>query len=571
MSPRRTPTPAQNRLSNTLAHAALEAAGNVVFVTDRSGTIIWVNSAFTRVTGWTPEEAIGQNPRILQSGLHDRHYYARLWSEITTGRCFTSRVVNRSRDGRLYTVAQTVTPLPRGSADPTHFVAFQEDVSAEVEYARELEYLAYTDPLTGLENRRALLARLDEAWRRREPLAVMLMDMDDFKGINDRFGHEEGDNSLRRVATVLRRHDCGVAAFRLGGDEFVVLATGSTALDRPAMEDCAREIRARIAACDAGAGFTPLSVSIGVAFAPADGRDSSAILRSADLALARAKHDKTGVEIYTPDLGRVASREMAIRQDIAHALGSGQLTLAYQPIRSLASGATVAVEALLSWRHPRYGEIPRSEFAPIAERSGYMAPIGEWALREAVRRHVRRYRATGVRLHVDVSPVQLLDPLFAPRLSRVLAQEGLPGKLLDIEVTESMEFAASGVNEMLEAIDRLGIGIVIDGFGSGATPLGHLANLPVSGLKFAGSAVVEITRSRRHRDFIAGIIRLVHQAGLRVIAEGVESMEQAEVLLGIHCDEGQGVYLGYPMADTSLHAAQLAEVNLPPGAAAAAG
>ena len=223
------------KLPRALAQAALEAAGSSVFVTDSSGTILWVNAAFSRVTGWSPEEAIGQNPRILQSGLHDRHYYAKLWSEIRAGRSFTSRVVNRTRNGDLYVVAQTVTPLPVGNPNPTHFVAFQEDVSAEVEHARELEYLAFTDPLTGLGNRRALLERLDEAWRHREPVALLLMDMDDFKGINDRFGHAQGDQALRKMGDVLREAAAGPAASLVISGAFLALDRRYIAADKQAV------------------------------------------------------------------------------------------------------------------------------------------------------------------------------------------------------------------------------------------------------------------------------------------------------------------------------------------------
>lgn len=285
-------------LPGGIAEAALEQAGSVVFITDARGEITWVNTTFTRVTGWSREEARGENPHILQSGLHDDYYYHRLWTAISSGQCFSSRVVNRTRDGSLYVVAQTVTPLPRGSSNPTHFVAFQEDVSREMEHARELRQLAYGDPLTGLGNRRALLERLEVAWRRGEGVALLLMDMDNFKGINDSFGHDVGDDALRQVAEAIR--ETGVPAFRLGGDEFVALVTGRDEACRETAESVAWKIRGNVARRRVGPEGRALSVSIGVACNWGHAPDSSGLLRRADMALAAAKGVGGGVRSSRP-------------------------------------------------------------------------------------------------------------------------------------------------------------------------------------------------------------------------------------------------------------------------------
>ncbi len=543
------------KLPRALAQAALEAAGSVVFVTDASGAIIWANAAFGRVTGWSPEEAIGQNPRILQSGLHDEHYYARLWSEIRSGRSFTSRVVNRTRNGDLYVVAQTVTPLPVGNPSPTHYVAFQEDVSAEVDHARELEYLAFTDPLTGLGNRRALLERLDEAWRQREHVALLLMDMDDFKGINDRFGHAQGDQALRNMGDVLREAVGGPAAFRLGGDEFVLVMIGDAGSEGGEAEDCAWRIRADVSSRGVEFLGHPLSVSVGIALAPRDGRDSSALLRCADLALGSAKLARSGVMAYSPAMGRAAMRELALRQDLEMAISRGQISLAHQPVRALTTGRIVSVQAVGCWHHPRHGAVPQEEFLPLAEQTGQMVAIGEWVLREAIRLHVRNHSGSGVRLAVPVAADQLHDPLFPARLGRLLLTEGMNGDLLDIEISDSRRLEERGAGEVLGAIRRLGVGVVVDDFASGVGQLGQLADFPVTALKLNRSVVREKLRSRHYRGLLRGVIRLVHDAGIRVIGEGVESPEDVEMLCSIGCDEGQGSYLGQPCADLAVEVA----------------
>ncbi|MCO5200398.1 MAG: EAL domain-containing protein [Chloroflexi bacterium] len=543
------------KLPRALAQAALEAAGSVVFVTDASGAIIWVNAAFGRVTGWSPEEAIGQNPRILQSGLHDKHYYAGLWSEIRAGRSFSARMVNRARNGDLCVVAQTVTPLPVGNPNPTHYVAFQEDVSAEVEHARELEYLAFTDPLTGLGNRRALLERLDEAWRHREPVALLIMDIDDFKGINDRFGHAQGDQALRHMGDVLREAVGGPAAFRLGGDEFVLLMIGDPGSDAGQAEDCAWRIRADVSSRGVESLGHPFSVSVGLALAPRDGRDSSTLLRCADLALGSAKLARSGVMVYSPAMGRAAMRELALRQDLEMAIPRGQLSLAHRPVRALTTGRIVSVQAVACWRHPRHGAVPQEEFLPLAEQTGQMAAVGEWVLKEAIRCHVRNYSGSGVRLAVHIAADQLHDPLFPARLGRLLLAEGMNADLLDIEISGSRRIEERGAGDALGAIRRLGAGVVVDDFASGVAQLGHLADFPVTALKLNRSVVREKLRSRHYRQLLRGVITLAHSAGIRVIGEGVESPEDVEALRSIGCDEGQGYYLGQPGAELAVEAA----------------
>jgi diguanylate cyclase (GGDEF)-like protein len=464
-------------------------------------------------------------------------------------------MVNRMQNGNLYVVTQTVTPLPVGSPNPTHFVAFQEDVSAEVEHARELEYLAFTDPLTRLGNRRALLERLDEAWRQREPIALLLMDMDDFKGINDRFGHAQGDLALRKMGDVLRDAVGGRSAFRLGGDEFVLAMTGDSASDAGQAEDCAWRIRADVASRGVEFPGHPLSVSVGVALAPRDGRDSSTLLRCADLALGSAKLTRSGVMVYSPAMGRAAMRELALRQDLEMAIPRGQISLAYQPVRALTTGRIVAVQAVVRWRHPRHGVVPQEEFLPFAEQTGQMVALGEWVLKEAIRSHVRNYQGSGVRLAVHVAADQLQNPLFPARLGRLLLAEGMNGDLLDIEISNLHRLESRGAGEVLGAIRRLGVGVVVDDFTSGAAQLGHLADFPVTALKLNRSVVREKLQFRHYRRLLRGVITLVHAAGIRVIGEGVESLEDAELLRSIECDEGQGYYLGQPEAEVAMEAA----------------
>lgn len=540
-------------LPDGLATAALEASGSVVFVTNAEGTIVWVNEVFTRVTGWSRADALGANPRILQSGLHDPGYYRQLWSTIKSGRSFSSRVVNRTRGGSLYVVAQTVTPLPRGSSRPQHFVAFQEDISEGVEHQQELEYLAYTDPLTGLGNRRALLARLNLAERLHERFALLLIDVDDFKLINDRFGHERGDDALRAVAAGLGRSRPGLQ-FRLGGDEFVALLFADGRLRSAAAERAAWELREAVNA-QLAPSLPRISISVGVALSPQDGRDPGTLLRAADVALCAAKAGNSAVQVYERTLGLTARRESTLRLDLAAAIRRGQVSVAYQPIRDLKSGLVVSMEALAQWRHPRFGDVPLEEFLPLAERTGEIVSIGDTVLREAMAANAPLCRATGLRLAVNVSPVQLQDTLFAARLARVCREAGMPPGLLDVEIFASSKLEDPLVGGVLQDLRRLGIGVVVDAFGAGVSRLSYLADFPVTGLKLDSGLVRNVSQSSRHRALVGGIISVAHGAGLRVIGEGVESQIQLDLLRDLGCDEGQGAYLGKPGARAELEAA----------------
>ncbi len=534
------------QLPQGLATAALEASGSVVLVTDRTGKIVWVNSAFTRVTGWSKEEAIGENPRILQSGLHDRFYYQTLWQAIAAGERFQSTVINRSRDGALYIVAQTVTPFPPGTKHPTHFVAFQEDVSAEIEHKRELEVLAYSDALTGLGNRRALMTKLDVLTRDQRNAALFLLDVDDFKGVNDRYGHAQGDLALCHVANSIRRAVPTADAYRLGGDEFVMLIAGEEPLDPGALRAHAQAMRDEVGSRVGGIEMPRLSISVGAAVTPRDGCESGSLLRAADLALGVAKSSGKGIQTYEPKLGQAALRELTLRQDLKHAVGRGEIDVVFQPIRDLKSKRLVSFEALARWQHPHYGPINPTEFIRIAEGNGAISVIGEFVLRTALAASTESCRGSEIRLAVNVSPSQLSDRLFPTRVARLLAMTGMPARLVDLEFTESGTLADPAARRAIQDLHSLGVGLVVDDFGAGFSQFSYLADFPMTALKLDGALVNNLERSDRHRSLVKGIVTVAHEMGVRVIGECIETNAQLDQLLEIGCDEGQGFYLGRP-------------------------
>ena len=526
-----------------LARSALRAAGSAVFVTDAEGTILWVNDAFTELTGWSAVEAVGENPRILQSGLQDVHYYARLWTAIKSGHPFSSTVVNRTKAGALFTVAQTVTPLPRGSRRPTHFVAFQEDIREEVARAREMEYLAYSDALTTLGNRRAALERLATVGARRETAAVLLLDLDEFKQINDRFGHDQGDAALRDIATALRATLPGVPAFRLGGDEFVAILPEKDNLLRE-VDLAVRRIRDAVALVNPPGTGIQFGVTVGCALVPRDGRSPSDLLRAADIALRRAKAASTGFAVYQPEWGSESARELRLTVDLQYAALRGQIHPHYQPICDLHSGRVTSFEALARWVHPLYGQVEPSEFIPLAERCGQISAVGRAMLALATGQRAWAASRAGVRLAVNVSPSELADALFPARLRRTLETCGFPPGLLDLEITESSDLEHPIVRRVINQLARLGVGLVIDDLGAGFSRLSYIADFPVTAIKLDKTFVQRASDSEGHRTLIKKVIEGAQALGVRVIGEGIETPLQLSILRDAGCDEGQGYLFG---------------------------
>jgi diguanylate cyclase (GGDEF)-like protein len=421
----------------------------------------------------------------------------------------------------------------------------------------ELKRQALHDPLTGLANRVLFADRLEHALaRRRELVAVLYLDLDDFKTVNDTLGHEAGDELLARTAerirATVRTHD---TAARLGGDEFAILLEDSPDL-RVAAMIAERLLHVLAAPVEIQGRYVVIRASIGISLGVAGQTDAPAMMREADIAMYLAKGQGKGrYAVFEPTMHLNVVRGFELRSDLEHAAARGQLRLEYQPIVSLATGRPFGVEALLRWDHPERGLLPPLDFVPLAEATGLILPIGRWVIDEACGTLARLADAVGVpdlRMNVNLSPIQLSDPLLIPTIERAIAEHAIAPSSLVLELTETAVPDPDGAARVLGALHGLGVRLAIDDFGSGYSSLGHLGRMPVDILKLDRTFIQSLNADDRSEALAAGVIALGRSLGLQIVAEGIERPEQLDILRGLACELGQGNWLARPMREEDL-------------------
>lgn len=540
------------------AAAALENTTEGVIFSDRSGQIVAVNRAFTAVSGYEADEVIGKTPRMLQSGRHDRAFYATMWLVIReTGR-WQGEVWNRRKDGGVYPALLNVSEVRDEAGIVTHYVGVVSDLSAMKESAARLDHLVHHDALTDLPNRLLFHARVEHtiAQTPGSRLAVLILGVDGFKHINESLGHPAGDELLRRLAARLRglnRASSTVA--RRGGDEFGVLIEGITNPESAGragwnmLEGIAKpfEVDGR---------EVYLTCSAGISLYPDDGTDFANLLQNAEVALHRAKgRGGNTYQFYTAEMTERAFERFVIESDLRHAVERHELVLHFQPQFSLHTGELTGVEALARWQHPERGLVPPASFIPIAEESGLIDSLGTWAVREACHQAVA-WQADGlppVRIAVNLSARQIASPHLVGTVASALREAGLAADLLELEITECfLAGQPEEVRETLQELKDLGVTLAIDDFGTGYSSLSYLKIYPVDKLKIDQSFVRDIAFRPDDQAIARAIITLGHGLSLKLVAEGVETEEQADFLRASQCDEVQGFYFGRPMPAAEL-------------------
>jgi diguanylate cyclase (GGDEF)-like protein/PAS domain S-box-containing protein len=547
----------QKRLDDLfrLQKTAMDSAANAIFITDRAGIIEWANPAFERLTGFSPEEIIGKTPRLLKSGKKDKEFYRAFWQTILEGRVWTGRVTNRHKSGYLYTVEQTVTPIRDEHGKVSHFVAIHEDPSAQVESDRQIAHMAQHDFLTDLPNRFYLDDRLQleiaRSVRFGRGVSVLCLDLDNFKDINDTFGHALGDALLIAVGQRIKGNlrDVDMIA-RLGGDEFAVLQV-NVRDKRSVAELAERLIRAFSSPFEIESQTVYVGVSIGIALCQNGRTDRNELIKQADLALYRAKKEgRNTYRFYAADMDQEIKRRMELARDLRGALERGELFLEYQPQVSIGSRRVVGVEALLRWNHPRHGIVGPTEFVPVAESCGLIEKIGAWVLGTAATQ-AKAWQDQGLPpfpVAVNVSAVQLRDPHFGRTVSRILWQTGLAPGYLEVELTERVLMEATEtVEASLRYLDNLGVKMSLDDFGKGYASLDYLRKFPLSKLKIDRSFVHDMETNLKNATIVSAVIDLAGKLDLEVIAEGVEPANLLERLVDEGCREAQGFYFSRPI------------------------
>jgi len=668
-----------------LQSAALEAAANAIVITDFRGTIQWVNPAFTTMTGYSAEEVMGKNPRLLKSGKQSNKFYTDLWSTVSSGKVWHGELINRRKDGTTYIEEQTITPLAQnvGEANWTHFVAIKHDITerkqaeeaillktalleaqaettidgilavdesdhiiltnkqfglhfgiaddvlstgddqivlkqvmAEIEdseafiarvkylyshrdeksrdefrlkngktfdrysapltdpkgryrgriwYFRDIterkvaedriHFLAYSDALTGLPNRRLLQDRVTQALasarRQKSKVAVLFLDLDRFKNINDSLGHSVGDLLLqevaRRLSTWGREQD---TVARVGGDEFLVVLTGLKDVTDTAVA-AKRLMDAMIGEYSIQGHTLNITCSLGISVFPEHGTDTETLIKHADAAMYSAKESgRNGFRFFTEEIDAQAIERLTLENSLQYALDKKEFFLVYQPQMDIGSRKITGLEALLRWQHPELGLVPPDKFIRIAENCGLIVPIGDWVLRTACTQ-AQKWQEDGLpptRVAVNVSAVQFRRLGFCEHVRTVLRETGLAPRYLELELTESLLLADADVTlSVIQELKAMGLTLAIDDFGTGYSSFSYLKQFRVSRLKIDRSFIRDVAANPDDAAITAAIISMAKSLKLKVIAEGVENEAQLSFLRAHHCDEIQGYYFSKPL------------------------
>jgi len=545
-----------------LLGSAVENANDAIVITDadlvRPGPrIVYVNPAYTRMTGYAAEEVVGLSPRVSQGPRTDADLRMRLRQALEQGRTFQGENVNYREDGTAYEVALHIAPIRDATGTITHFVSVQRDISERKRAERELERLALHDALTGLPNRGLFHDRLELAIagadREGSSLAVLLADLDRFKDVNDTFGHPAGDALLQQAAGRLRAEVRAIdTVARFGGDEYAVLLPEATAAS--ATKVAQKLLTALERPFTVEAQTVGIGASFGISVYPDHGEDADVLLRHADIAMYAAKGSGSGHAIYSLDQDQSSPGRLARVAELRQAIDAGALVLHYQPIVSLRTGQVSGIEALARWPHPEHGLIPPMEFIPLAERTGLIRPLTEWVLGTAVRQCAASQQAGHtIPVAVNVSMRNLLDPDLPNTIAQILASARLKPSLLRLEITESVMMAdPARTMAVVERFRETGVLVDIDDFGTGYSSLAYLQRLPVDVVKIDRSFVGQMTTDEDSAAIVRSMVGLAHSLGLGVVAEGVEDGETWDQLVAVGCDEAQGYYLSVPLAASEL-------------------
>ncbi len=544
-----------------------------IMITDVDGIIQSINPAFTTITGYSAEDAVGKNPRMLQSGRQDQEFYQQMWQALTASGEWHGEIWNRRKNGEIYPEWLSITAIRNDAGNTTQYVSLFIDISEQKANEARIVHQAYYDELTDLPNRRLfnerLAAALEMARRREWTAVVMFLDLDRFKTINDTLGHDIGDRLLisiaQRLTAVIRQEDL---VARMGGDEFTLLL--------PQIEQ--RHDAAIVANKILQALSDPVKIedhelyvtsSIGIALFPDDGKSADELMKNADSAMYQSK-EKGGNhhQFYSADMNGEAGERLALESDLHKALERDEFELHYQPQVALTSGRISGMEALIRWRHSALGLIPPGRFIPLAEETGLIVSIGEWALNHACNQ-LKQWQDAGLtapRVAVNLSARQFHDHDLPATVAAALAASGLAPAHLELEITESivMHDATANIETMLK-LKNMGLTLSIDDFGTGYSSLSYLKRFPLNTLKIDASFIRSLNDTEDGDDgaIVKAIIAMAHSLGLGVIAEGVEEQRQLAFLQAQGCDEVQGFYFSRPLTADKMK--QLLQQGIQPG------
>ena len=530
-------------------------SAEAILITDEANRIVATNPALTELTGYTQAELAGKDPHVLASGLTPEATYQEMWSTLKETGQWQGELFDRRKDGAIYPKWISISVVRDGEGKVKNHIATFVDISARKAAEKHIYQLAHHDPLTGLYNRFSLEERLGQALmqvqREGGQLALLFIDMDRFKVINDTLGHHVGDALLveiaRRLQGVVR--DSDIVA-RIGGDEFVVVLTGIE--ESMAAMTVAEKIVTNLGVpYEIGEHQLHSTPSVGISLYPEDGRDAEGLMKSADTAMYHAKaQGRNNYQFFTPQMNAAAHERFVLERDLRVALERGEYEVYYQPKIETGSGRVSGVEALIRWNHPHKGMIPPDRFIPIAEETGLIEAIGLWVLDEACRQ-LALWREQGLgslKMAVNLSPRQLRDIKLVDGLKQILTKHQIEEGELELEVTETAAMAnAEQAIDQMHAIRATGVELAIDDFGTGYSSLAYLKLFPIQTLKLDRTFVRDIEEDENDAAICMATIALAHTLGLTVVAEGVETEAQRDFLASYDCDSLQGYLYSRPL------------------------
>ncbi len=541
------------------ASRVFENASEGIVITDESNHICSVNLAFQKVTGYSSEEVLGENPNILKSGQHNDDFYQTMWNSINMNGSWQGEIYNRRKDGSIYPSSVNISIVHDKSTNTYHHIAVFSDLSPIKHTEKQLNFFQYYDPLTSLPNRtlftKLLEHALQQAKHNNSQLALLSMDLDQFKTINESFGTNFGNQVLIETIQRLKNVLCGTDVIsRFNGDEFNVLITQIDNLEIAHLT-AHRIIESMEKPYILGDQCVYISMCVGVAFYPSDGGDTETLQRNADTALHQAKlQGRNSLCFFASEMTQLAKQRLSLDTELRRALIEDELLLYYQPQIELKTGTLVGLEALVRWQHPEKGIILPSEFIPMAEESGLIVMIGEWVLRRACQQ-IKQWLAKGFQVPsvaVNVSAIQLNRGNLLITIQKALRDYDILPHWLELEITESSVMSdLTEAAKILAQLKALGFRLSIDDFGTGYSSMSYLQQLNVDKLKIDISFVRTMTHDTGKAAIVRAIIALGHSLDLDVIAEGVENEEQMEGLRKLHCDMIQGYIISkaLPPAD----------------------
>jgi diguanylate cyclase (GGDEF)-like protein/PAS domain S-box-containing protein len=541
---------------------AIEQSPVSVVISDTDGNVEFVNTAFEKITGYSASEVRGLNVLRLNTDETADNRNNEIWQILSSGKEWQGEIQGRKKDGAIFWEQCHYAPVINDKGLTSHYLAVKEDITVRKQQEMQILHQAHFDSLTGLPNRFLSMDRLSqllsEAERNKDKVAVMFLDLDDFKKINDTLGHETGDKLLIEAAARIQRAlRSGDTVGRLGGDEFLVLLGG--------LEDAigARPITEKLLATFKD----PFRIdgreliqatSIGVAIYPDDGDTASELLRKADSAMYHAKElDRNTYSFFTEAMNRDVSRRLALEEQMHGALGRGEFEVHYQPKIDIGSGRIIGSEALLRWNNPALGNVSPAEFVPIAEQSGLIVPIGRFVLAEALANSALWQSSYDADFHIAVnfSPCQFRDPQMVDYVNEAMQQKSITRGSLELEITEGVLLGGhSYIDEILAELKHIGVSIALDDFGTGYSSMSYLRKYPFDVLKIDRSFISDITVDQADRELINATIAMAHGLKLKVVAEGVETDGQLKYLKQQGCDYAQGYLFSKPIPAEELTA-----------------